>query len=115
MSAPTAYDQATESFGCHASSHEHPQTCAGFLLNGAADNLKVRMAAADGRVHFDRLDDTGLELYGSYREMAVANGVDPQDPALARCEPEHKQRELTERIAERVQRRALARNPNAET
>ena len=27
----------------------------------------------------------GLELFESYREMAIANGVDPDDPVLADC------------------------------
>lgn len=79
-SARTAYDLATSKFGCHTSGREKPATCAGFLLRGASDNLAVRMSREDfSGVH------SLVELYGSYREMAVANGVDPDDPALAPC------------------------------
>ncbi|MFI6594947.1 DUF6283 family protein [Nonomuraea sp. NPDC050536] len=79
-SARTAYDLATTKFACHTSGSEHPKTCAGFLLRGASDNLSVRMSFADySGVH------STVELYDDYREMAVANGVHPDDPALAPC------------------------------
>lgn len=110
VSAPTSYDHGSESFGCHESSHEHPQTCAGFLLRGADDNLNVRFRASEGRIHYDRLDDGGLHLYASYREMAIGNGVDPQDPALERCEPEHKEQELRARHQALRRRRDEAQN-----
>jgi hypothetical protein len=36
---------------------------------------------------FERPDQNqaGLSLHANYRAMAIANGVDPDDPALARC------------------------------
>lgn len=84
-SAATCYDLALRTFGCHASDRADPATCAGFLLSGAGNNLQVRLWLARGvplwRV---RLPD-GVELYENYRAMAVANGVPPDDPALADC------------------------------
>jgi hypothetical protein len=81
-SARTAYDLSTSVFSCHMSGAEKPATCAGFLLRGASDNLSVRMRQCSedlSGVH------TTVDLYDSYRDMAVANGVHPDDPALARC------------------------------
>ncbi|RCG31916.1 hypothetical protein DQ384_05065 [Sphaerisporangium album] len=79
-SARTTYDLATHTFGCHASGRDAPTTCAGFLLRGASDNLAVRMSYARYfGVH------TTVELYDGYQEMAIANGVHPDDPALVLC------------------------------
>lgn len=83
-SATTSYDMANNKFGCHQSGSEKPATCAGFLLNGAQHNLAVRLAKINGSINGD-VSDGGVELYKNYREMAVANGVDPQSPALKRC------------------------------
>ena len=80
-SADTAYDAATKQFGCHMSGSDKPATCAGFLLRNAHNNLGARMA----RIDRSQLSDGGLELHGSYRAMAIANGVDLADPVLARC------------------------------
>ncbi|WP_410675502.1 DUF6283 family protein [Amycolatopsis sp. cmx-4-68] len=81
LSAHTTYDQAKRRFGCHASKPDEPKTCAGFLLRGAAHNLTVRMYGPDitSDVSSDR------PLYANYREMAIANGVAPDDPILAPC------------------------------
>ncbi|MEU9836285.1 DUF6283 family protein [Streptosporangium sp. NPDC048047] len=79
-SAPTTYDLAVTLFGCHSDEVEEAQICAGFLLVAADDNLAVRMSGgAYSDVH------STVELFGSYREMAIANGVDPDDPVLAPC------------------------------
>jgi hypothetical protein len=83
-SASTAYDMAENTFACHSSGAKRPATCAGFLLRGAAHNLAVRLAYIQGHIQ-DDLDEDGHELFNSYREMAIANGVDPDDPALAKC------------------------------
>jgi hypothetical protein len=82
-SANTAYDMARESFACHQSGAEKPATCAGFLLRGAEHNLGVRLKRMQGQC----LDvaDGGHELHGSFREMAIANGVAADDPALSLC------------------------------
>ncbi|WP_433426304.1 DUF6283 family protein (plasmid) [Microtetraspora malaysiensis] len=79
-SARTTYDMATSAFGCHMSGSARPKTCAGFLLRGASDNLMVRVSRADySAVH------STVELYADYRQMAIANGVGPDDPALTPC------------------------------
>lgn len=80
-SAVTAYDLSDHRFACHTSGKERPQTCVGFLLRGADHNMSVRMSPVDP----ETLDTGGAELYPSYRAMAEANGVDPNDPALAPC------------------------------
>jgi hypothetical protein len=79
-SASTTYDLASNKFACHMSGRERPKTCAGFLLRGASDNLSVRMNMGE----YTGIDST-VDLYDDYREMAVANGVHPDDPALAPC------------------------------
>jgi|TARA_Y100001934_G_C12387159_1_gene797228 hypothetical protein len=85
VSAKTAYDMADSVFSCHASGSEKPATCAGFLLHGSHDNLSVRLSLMQGRINLDEVSDGGHDLFHSYREMAVANGVDPGDPVLAPC------------------------------
>lgn len=83
-SARTAYDLSRHRFGCHASGAEKPATCAGFLLSGAAHNLSVRLDVLTGRVDLGQVSSP-VPLYDSYREMAEANGVAPDDAALAPC------------------------------
>lgn len=83
LSARTAYDQAMHTFGCHQSTPERPQDCAGFLLRNAEHNARVRLWKTSGADLSDVHSD--VPLYDSYRDMAVANGVDPDDPALERC------------------------------
>lgn len=83
-SAPTAYDMARNMFACHQSGTEKPATCAGFLLRGAEHNLTVRLKMAHGQIKDDICDD-GIELHDSYRDMAVANGMSPEDPDLQAC------------------------------
>ncbi|GAB7044940.1 DUF6283 family protein [Catenuloplanes indicus] len=87
LSAPTAYDMADRAFGCHEASHDHPLTCAGFLLRGADHNFAIRLAAARGDIDLGAVHDGGHNLHDSYRAMSVANGVDPDDPALRPCRP----------------------------
>lgn len=84
-SANTAYDMAGSEFACHQSGQEKPATCAGFLLRGSAHNLATRMKAMRGRIDFNSISDDGVELFNSYRAMAEANGVSPDDPVLSRC------------------------------
>lgn len=85
-SAPTAYDMAQNTFACHSSGTEKPATCAGFLLRGADHNMAVRLGYMMGRYKND-VTDGGHELHESYRAMAIANGVDPEDPILKECRP----------------------------
>lgn len=83
-SANTACDASTHIFGCHMSSTESPVACAGFLLRNADNNVAVRIATAFGR--FDPADvSSSFPLYDSYRDMAIANGVAPDDPSLSDC------------------------------
>jgi hypothetical protein len=80
VSAPTSYDAALSAFSCHMSGAGKPATCAGFLARHGENNLLARIAAIEG---CRPSSDGGLPLYASYREMAVANGVDPDDEVLA--------------------------------
>ena len=83
-SACTAYDMSEHVFGCHQSGTDKPATCAGFLLRGADHNLAVRLRRMSGQC-LDDVSDGGVVLHGSYVDMAVANGVDPDDPCLHAC------------------------------
>lgn len=85
----TAYDGAQEQFGCHESSIDRPATCAGFLLRNAANNIGTRLAILRGDIDMDALEDPGAELFSNYREMAIANGVDRDDPVLGPCRADH--------------------------
>ncbi|MFT0546999.1 DUF6283 family protein [Allopusillimonas ginsengisoli] len=83
-SASTAYDMAQHTFACHQSGAKKPAICAGFLLRGADHNLTVRLKRMSGEIR-DDVFDGGHELHDGYREMAIANGVHPDDPAIAPC------------------------------
>ena len=83
-SAPTAYDMAQSTFACHQSGKKKPATCAGFLLRGAQHNMTVRLGLMTGKYKLD-VTDGGVDLHDDYRAMAIANGVDPDDPALQPC------------------------------
>jgi hypothetical protein len=82
-SASTAYDMALNTFACHDSGSKAPADCAGFLLRGADHNLAIRLAHSKGKL--GEVSDGGHELFDSYAAMAIANGVDPDDPVLAPC------------------------------
>ena len=83
-SANTAYDQSMHQFACHMSGSEKPATCAGFLLRGSAHNIGFRLAVSEGKIDPLAIQET-VPLHPSYRAMAAANGVPPDDPALERC------------------------------
>lgn len=82
-SASTAYDMARNTFACHSAGTQSPKVCAGFLLRGAEHNLAVRLGLMKGQ--FQGVRDGGHELHTSYRAMAIANGVSPDDPVLTPC------------------------------
>jgi len=84
-SARTAYDMAKSMFSCHESGSKKPATCAGFLLRGADHNMGVRIKVYMGKIDLREVSDGGHELHDSYRAMAEANGVSPDDPVLAPC------------------------------
>lgn len=85
LSANTAYDASLHQFACHESGSDKPTTCAGFLLRNADNNIGTRLAAMRGEIDLSALGDAGDVLFDSYRAMAVANGVSPDDPVLAPC------------------------------
>jgi len=85
ISAPTAYDLSDRMFGCHESGTSTPATSAGFLLRGANHNTAVRMRVSLGEFDLTSISDGGHELHDSYRDMAEANGVDPDDHVLRAC------------------------------
>jgi hypothetical protein len=82
LSAHTAEEGSFAQFACHMAPVEAARICAGFALR-CHHNFALRFAGMAGRV--GEVEDLGQALFDSYREMAVANGVDPQDPALERC------------------------------
>ncbi|MFB7918928.1 DUF6283 family protein [Streptomyces sp. NPDC056061] len=82
LSASTSYPDSTRRFGCHSSSVEAPQACAGWLLRGASGNRRVQELLESGRIKTPIVPE-GVELYDDYAEMAVANGVAEDDPVLA--------------------------------
>lgn len=81
--AKTAYDVSLTQFACHKSPKRGEFACAGFLLRGADHNLAVRFSVAKG--DYGDVSDGGYPLYENYREMAEANGVDPEDEVLTPC------------------------------
>lgn len=81
-SAPSAYDGAMSTFGCHMNKTSAPATCAGFLLRHGENNIGVRFALMRERIELSDIEDGGFPVYESYREMAVANGVPADDPVL---------------------------------
>lgn len=83
--APTAYDMDRMIFTCHMSTEAVPAICAGFLLKGADHNLTVRLECSKGLVNRRLVKENGEPMFESYREMAEANGVDPNDPVLKPC------------------------------
>ena len=76
--AETAYDMAQARFACHKSPEGAEFGCAGFVLRGAAHNLGAWLAARARRLW---LQDTASPTpqHKSYRAMAIANGVEPDD------------------------------------
>jgi Family of unknown function (DUF6283) len=78
--ASTAYDLAMTIFACHRSKVGHEIVCAGYLMQQSAHNLRLRLS----RQSFDDVSSP-VALFDDYREMAVANGVDPTHRALDQC------------------------------
>lgn len=77
--APTAYDLAGTVFACHMSKDGGEFACAGFILQSSAHNLMCRFA----RMRFDVRSP--YPLFDNYRELAIANGVEEDEPALRNC------------------------------
>jgi hypothetical protein len=81
-SAPTSYDGAIKTFGCHMNKTTAVATCAGFLLRHSDNNIGIRLSLSGERIDLDTVEDGGVPVYPSYREMAIANGVTADDPVL---------------------------------
>lgn len=82
-SAHTAYDMSLSTFACHMAGPSTPATCAGFLLRHSENNLQIRMSRMLGRFDDNGLNDGGFPIYLTYREMAIANGVNLADAVLS--------------------------------
>lgn len=83
-SAPTSYDMSQTTFACHMHDKEDPQLCTGFLLR-AHHNLAVRLKMSHGEIDPAGLIEPDVELHDNYKEMAVANGCDPDEEVLKLC------------------------------
>lgn len=92
ISANTSYDMAGHTFACHMRGADNPSTCAGFLLSKSADdNMSVRIERSK-RQGLEEVDGDGCDLFDTYRKMAIANGVAPNDGTLRGCMPEARDR-----------------------
>lgn len=88
LSARTSYDiadsmkQGSPAFQCHS---DPDRICAGYIksLNGH-HSLPVRMLAMEVPDIHDQIADPPSEPFDNYYDMAVANGVDPESPAIAK-------------------------------
>lgn len=83
--AGTAVDMSGSIFACHKTVEGKDAACAGFLLRGANHNLALRLAYYRGDIAPGDVTDGGYKLFDNYRQMAVANGVPENDPALHHC------------------------------
>lgn len=73
-------------FACHSNGAAKPAACAGYILR-SRDSVSWARGAALGSFDPAKVHDGGVELFDSYYEMAVANGVSPDDPTIAVCKP----------------------------
>ena len=91
LSASTSTDIARHTFACHMAGATSPKTCAGFIMSASAqDNFAMRIAWAKGEMR-DCVPD-GADLFETYRQMAVANGVGPREKVLRDLMPEARKR-----------------------
>jgi hypothetical protein len=85
--AATAYDLAGTVFACHMSKEGAEFACAGFILQSSAHNMACRLA----RMPFDDVR-SDHPLFETYRDMAIANGVDEDHPSLDMCRDDGRRR-----------------------
>jgi hypothetical protein len=71
----TARDMTSQVFACHKSPPGQEHGCAGYLVQ-FRHNLSVRLRGLKHPV------SSAAPLFATYRDMAIANGVDPDDPCL---------------------------------
>jgi hypothetical protein len=83
-SAKTCEDMSLTTFACHMAGKASPKTCAGFLRSTDAEhNLAMRIQTARGEYDPRQLNrDQRVPTFATYAEMAVANGVPADDPAI---------------------------------
>jgi hypothetical protein len=77
---------AMHTFACHQSGKDRPATCAGYILR-SDDAIGWRIAVAVGKFDPAKVSDDGIDLHDCYFDMAVANGVPEDDPAIQACKP----------------------------
>lgn len=75
-------------FACHKSVEGDEIACAGMLAVAGATSIRVRLGIAAGAINMAAVSAAVSEadfppLYGSFAEMAVANGVPADDEQLA--------------------------------
>jgi Family of unknown function (DUF6283) len=65
-------------FACHKSHEGHDEACAGWLAVCGHDHLSIRLAVITGRLEMSDIGpaEGWPELFGSYAEMAAAQGGD---------------------------------------
>lgn len=80
-----AKDNWHHTFGCHQTGPDKPVTCAGYIIKGY-DAIGWRVAVSRRKFDPDKVR-TNVPLFEGYYEMAVANGVPPDDPTLEVCRP----------------------------
>lgn len=86
----TAQQSFGTMFACHMTQEGRESPCAGYLAVTGATSITVRLAVANKLVDLAKIESAVADgdyppMYGSYAEMAVANGVDPDlldDPDL---------------------------------
>lgn len=78
--------EAMHTFACHESGSKKSAVCAGYILQNHAA-IGWRIAVTRGEFDPKMVSADGLDLFDSYYEMAVANGVPADDPAIASCRP----------------------------
>ena len=64
-------------FACHKTADGAEHACVGWLLGDGPENLRVRLALAQGTIDLDSLVARG-PIYESYGDMAEANGLTPE-------------------------------------
>jgi hypothetical protein len=79
--AGTAEDMSQRVFTCHMTPEHKPNACAGWIQQQGGHNLTIRMALIGGSLDLSEIE-AEPNLYANYREIAIANGVDEDDPAL---------------------------------
>jgi hypothetical protein len=65
-------------FACHKTTEGQDSACVGYLLTEGTENFNVRIASIRGALDMKKLKSE-YPLYATFKEMALANGVAPED------------------------------------